>query len=393
VTTPAVRSKILPARGQYANLLASLDDLLEGEICYAVDEDRYYQKENGVLQATGASNAQGAKADTALQPGSNISELVNDAGYVTAGDSSPFYRTTNEIYPVTDGGNLKLTDINGITHFTALGSGSTVLGSPSIPSSTNLTYRIENSSGHNFYIGHAGNTVNGVAHYLASYGSDLSFVANSTPGAGTEYVRITQDGAVKIGGNDIVNAPDVEVHTDGSVHLNNTLNVGAGGTPMAAIYADGSADLADGAVIVTAAGGVEASSVKLPSSATWVGANVVTELDALVAYHEGTWTCEVSIGSGIPSPSDCHFARIGKMVHCSVTLADSASITQMRWVPYSVAVPGCGEWCVTDGNSVIDHGRVFCKADATYGGVMIFDKTIPVSNGETVCLNWTYRTI
>ena len=73
--TPTSRSKILPARGSKANLDTALTagDLLEGELCYAKDEDALYQVEGGVLIKTGGG----------LQPGDNVSELVNDAGYIT----------------------------------------------------------------------------------------------------------------------------------------------------------------------------------------------------------------------------------------------------------------------------------------------------------------------
>ena len=41
--TPAPRHKILPARGYYADLLAGLPELLDGEIVYAIDQEQYYQ--------------------------------------------------------------------------------------------------------------------------------------------------------------------------------------------------------------------------------------------------------------------------------------------------------------------------------------------------------------
>lgn len=47
--TPLNRSKLLPARGTKANLEASLADLLEGEFCYATDENIYYQVAGGFL--------------------------------------------------------------------------------------------------------------------------------------------------------------------------------------------------------------------------------------------------------------------------------------------------------------------------------------------------------
>ena len=59
--TPSPRQKILPARGYYADLLAGLPDLADGEICYAIDKENYYQvtKNCGVntLVQVGASKA------------------------------------------------------------------------------------------------------------------------------------------------------------------------------------------------------------------------------------------------------------------------------------------------------------------------------------------------
>ena len=67
MAAPNPRSKLLPARGNLADLEFLVEDLLEGEMCYAYDLDQYYQKEAGLLVAVGASKAQGAKADSALQ--------------------------------------------------------------------------------------------------------------------------------------------------------------------------------------------------------------------------------------------------------------------------------------------------------------------------------------
>ena len=59
--TPSPRQKILPARGYYADLLAGLPELSDGEITYAIDQEQYYQvtKNCGVntLVQVGASKA------------------------------------------------------------------------------------------------------------------------------------------------------------------------------------------------------------------------------------------------------------------------------------------------------------------------------------------------
>jgi hypothetical protein len=49
MTTPSPRNPIRIARGLYADLLTSLADLKEGEICYAKDQNSLYVIENGVL--------------------------------------------------------------------------------------------------------------------------------------------------------------------------------------------------------------------------------------------------------------------------------------------------------------------------------------------------------
>ena len=78
---PAVRSKLLPLRGLKANLDEVLADILEGEFCYATDQDQYYQKEDGVLVAVGATKVQGALAESALQDApSDGSEYVRKDG-------------------------------------------------------------------------------------------------------------------------------------------------------------------------------------------------------------------------------------------------------------------------------------------------------------------------
>jgi len=50
--TPATRTPVRLARGTYASLNASIADLLEGEVCYATDQDKLYVKEGGSLVST-----------------------------------------------------------------------------------------------------------------------------------------------------------------------------------------------------------------------------------------------------------------------------------------------------------------------------------------------------
>jgi hypothetical protein len=48
--TPASRVKLQLVRGLYSNLLASVNDLEEGELCFAKDSNSLYIVENGLLQ-------------------------------------------------------------------------------------------------------------------------------------------------------------------------------------------------------------------------------------------------------------------------------------------------------------------------------------------------------
>lgn len=107
---PSPRNKILPARGNFADLSANVASLLDGEICYAIDQDQYYQNEAGSLVSVGATKAQGILADTALQPLDNISELTNDAGYITSAaiPADVWTRSGTTLSPATAGDDVDI---------------------------------------------------------------------------------------------------------------------------------------------------------------------------------------------------------------------------------------------------------------------------------------------
>lgn len=46
---PNPRNPIKPARGNYADLQSNVASLQDGEICYAIDQDQFYVKENNTL--------------------------------------------------------------------------------------------------------------------------------------------------------------------------------------------------------------------------------------------------------------------------------------------------------------------------------------------------------
>lgn len=113
MTVPSTRTPVRIARGSYANLTTTnaLAALAEGELAYATDTDQLYFKKGGVLVDVTSSDhfsgdyndltnkpsipaapgdigaataAQGALADTAVQPGDAVSGLANDANYITS---------------------------------------------------------------------------------------------------------------------------------------------------------------------------------------------------------------------------------------------------------------------------------------------------------------------
>ena len=55
--TPATRTPLRVARGTYANLNASKADILEGEICYAHDQNKLYVKEGSNLEENTVSDS------------------------------------------------------------------------------------------------------------------------------------------------------------------------------------------------------------------------------------------------------------------------------------------------------------------------------------------------
>jgi hypothetical protein len=92
MTTPSPRNPIRIARGAYADLLASLADIKEGELCAALDEDRLYIKENGVLvsvSALGATGPTGPAGPTGPIGATGVTGVMGATG--PRGSSSSFF--------------------------------------------------------------------------------------------------------------------------------------------------------------------------------------------------------------------------------------------------------------------------------------------------------------
>ena len=142
---PSPRSKLLPARGNYSDLATNVAELLDGEICYAIDQDQYYQKEGSILVSVGATKAQGLLADTAVQPG-DLATVATSGSYNDLTDK-----------PSIAGGGAELTftiTASGTTDYLFSGNGFTApTPDPTLTLVRGQTYRFNNTSGlHPFQI-------------------------------------------------------------------------------------------------------------------------------------------------------------------------------------------------------------------------------------------------
>ena len=91
---PSIRNPIRPARGTFADLSTNVANLYEGELCYAIDQDRLYVLEDGVLVAIGAGAVVGSDA------------VITNAVGAQAGDSLNYDGTHWVNGGVQDGGNF-----------------------------------------------------------------------------------------------------------------------------------------------------------------------------------------------------------------------------------------------------------------------------------------------
>ena len=73
MATPTNRTPIKLARGSYSNLNSSLDDIQEGEIIYAEDQNKLYVKEGpSLIDVTGGGSTSFVLDQTAVTDGSVI---------------------------------------------------------------------------------------------------------------------------------------------------------------------------------------------------------------------------------------------------------------------------------------------------------------------------------
>ena len=77
---PSPRNPIRPARGNKIDLTTNIANLYEGEICYAIDEDRLYVLENGTLVPVGSGSSAGSDLLSTNIQSAQIGESLNYDG-------------------------------------------------------------------------------------------------------------------------------------------------------------------------------------------------------------------------------------------------------------------------------------------------------------------------
>jgi len=116
--TPSTRSPIRIARGTISNLNTSISDILDGEICWATDEDKIYVKDGGTLVPTdtGSARLDVAQTFTAQQTFGELKETVYTLG------------TTGTIALDPANGSIQSSVLTGAPSFTdSLEAGQTIV--------------------------------------------------------------------------------------------------------------------------------------------------------------------------------------------------------------------------------------------------------------------------
>jgi hypothetical protein len=124
--TPATRTPVRVARGTYANLNTSIADILDGELVYATDQDKFYVKEAGALVATYLTSAdigvtvQGYDADTAKLDVAQTFTAVQ-----TLTDPAIIGTILEDVFTITDGAAFEVDPGNGSIQLITLGANRT----------------------------------------------------------------------------------------------------------------------------------------------------------------------------------------------------------------------------------------------------------------------------
>ena len=174
MTTPSTRTPVRVARGTYANLNASILDLLEGEACYATDQNKIYVVEGGVLvpqpfleAADIGVTVQGYDVTTLKSADIGVAIQAYDADTAKTDIAQSFTAAQRgEITTLTDAATIAV-DFADSNNFTVTLGGNRTLGNP--------TNQVAGQSGSLFVV------QDGTGSRTLAYSSDWEFAGGTAP--------------------------------------------------------------------------------------------------------------------------------------------------------------------------------------------------------------------
>jgi hypothetical protein len=195
MTTPSTRTPVRVARGTYANLNASILDLLEGEACYATDQNKIYVVEGGVLvpqpfleAADIGVTVQGYDVTTLKSADIGVAIQAYDADTAKTDIAQSFTAAQRgEITTLTDAATVAV-DFADSNNFTVTLGGNRTLGNP--------TNQVAGQSGSLFVV------QDGTGSRTLAYSSDWEFAGGTAPTLSTAASAVDRiDYIVRASGN------------------------------------------------------------------------------------------------------------------------------------------------------------------------------------------------
>ena len=195
MTTPSTRTPVRVARGTYANLNASILDLLEGEACYATDQNKIYVVEGGVLvpqpfleAADIGVTVQGYDATTLKSADIGTTVQAYDADTAKTDIAQSFTAAQRgEITTLTDAATIAV-DFADSNNFTVTLGDNRTLGNP--------TNQVAGQSGSLFVV------QDGTGSRTLAYSSDWEFAGGTAPTLSTAASAVDRiDYIVRASGN------------------------------------------------------------------------------------------------------------------------------------------------------------------------------------------------
>jgi hypothetical protein len=195
MTTPSTRTPVRVARGTYANLNASILDLLEGEACYATDQNKIYVVEGGVLvpqpfleAADIGVTVQGYDVTTLKSADIGVAIQAYDADTAKTDITQSFTAAQRgEITTLTDAATIAVDFADSNNFSVTLGGGRTL---------DNPTNQVAGQSGSLFVV------QDGSGSRTLAYSSDWEFAGGTAPTLSTAASAVDRiDYIVRASGN------------------------------------------------------------------------------------------------------------------------------------------------------------------------------------------------